>query len=241
MKNILLEKNLIIAHRGMHNNLDTPENSINAIKESLKENIPIEIDVQLTKDNQIVVFHDNDLKRMTNTEGLVTNKTLADLKKLKLLNTDESIPTLEEVLKVINNQVLLFIEVKHTKDVKLMCEILIKYLEDYGNYAIKSFDPRIINWLKKHKPDIPRGLIMMKHHKQLKNMIYNNNLIFKYCKPDFISISKGLYKTKKFQKISNKIPTLVWTIKNYSEISDFQKNILGFVCNNLPLKNNIFY
>ena len=103
MKNILLAKNLIIAHRGIHNNLDTPENSLKAIKEAIKSNTPIEIDVQLTKDNQIIVFHDNDLKRMTNTEGLVTNKTLADLKKLKLVNTNESIPTLEEVLKVIKS------------------------------------------------------------------------------------------------------------------------------------------
>lgn len=174
---------------------------------------------------------------MTNTEGLVTNKTLTDLKKLKLLNTNESIPTLEEVLKVINNQVILFIEIKHTKDVKLMCETLAKYLNDYqNNCVIKSFDPRIINWFKKNKPDIPRGLIMMKHHKKLKNLLYNSDFIFKYCNPDFISISKGLYKTKKFQKISNNIPTLVWTIKNYSEINDFQNNVLGFVCNNLPLK-----
>lgn len=237
MKNIPSLNNLIIAHRGIHNNIDIPENSLKAIKEALKENIPIEIDVQLTKDNQLIVFHDDDLKRMTNTNELVYNKTLAEIKKLKLLNTNENIPTLDEILKITNNQVLLFIEIKHTKKIELVCKTLVNNLNSYGNnYVIKSFDPKIIHWFKKNKPNITRGLIMMKHKKNIKNIILNNDLILHYCKPDFISISTKLYKTKRFQKISTKIPTILWTIKGYSEIINLQNKSLSFVCNNLPFK-----
>lgn len=236
MKSIPSLKNLIIAHRGIHNNIDIPENSIKAIKESLKVNIPIEIDIQLTKDNQLVVFHDENLKRMTNNDEFVCNKTLDEIKQLNLLDTEETIPTLKEVLNVINNQVLLFIEIKHTKNIKLICETLVNELNNYGNYVLKSFDPRIIRWFKKHKPNITRGLLMMNHKKNIRNIIFNNSIILNYCKPDFISISTNLYKRKKYQKVSTKIPTIIWTIKDYSEINNFQNNSLSFICNNLPIK-----
>ena len=57
--------NMIIAHRGIHNNKDIPENSIPAFKKALEKNLPIELDVHLTKDNVVVVFHDSIIKRMT--------------------------------------------------------------------------------------------------------------------------------------------------------------------------------
>ena len=58
-------QNLIFAHRGVHNNIDIPENSLLSFKKALKNNLNIEIDVQLTKDNVLIVFHDNNFKRMT--------------------------------------------------------------------------------------------------------------------------------------------------------------------------------
>ena len=61
-------KSRIIAHRGIHNNLDIPENSIKSFKEAIKQKLPIEFDVQLTKDNKIIIFHDYNLKRMTNLD-----------------------------------------------------------------------------------------------------------------------------------------------------------------------------
>ena len=71
--------NLIIAHRGVHDNKNTPENSLKAFYKALIEKYPIELDIQLTKDNEIVVFHDKNLKRMTGVDKNVSDLTLDEI------------------------------------------------------------------------------------------------------------------------------------------------------------------
>lgn len=214
-----------IAHRGMFDNIKIPENSIASFKKALKYNYSIELDVQLTKDNVLVVFHDNNLKRMTGLDKLITDTNYEELKKLKLLNTKESIPTLDEVLNLINNKVLLDIEVKDTKKIKEITNILKYKLKNYNNYVLKSFNPRIVRNLKKNINTEVGYLIDSKH-----KFLYSN-LIIKYSKADFLSISKKLLKSKKFQKLKNKYQLLIWTIKDKDEIKD--ENII-YICNSLP-------
>ena len=214
-----------IAHRGMFDNIKIPENSIASFKKALKYNYSIELDVQLTKDNVLVVFHDNNLKRMTGLDKLITDTNYEELKKLKLLNTKESIPTLDEVLNLINNKVLLDIEVKDTKKIKEITNILKDKLKNYNNYVLKSFNPRIVRNLKKNINTEVGYLIDSKH-----KFLYSN-LIIKYSKADFLSISKKLLKSKKFQKLKNKYQLLIWTIKDKDEIKD--ENII-YICNSLP-------
>ena len=214
-----------IAHRGMFDNIKIPENSIASFKKALKYNYSIELDVQLTKDNVLVVFHDNNLKRMTGLDKLITDTNYEELKRLKLLNTKESIPTLDEVLNLINNKVLLDIEVKDTKKIKEITNILKDKLKNYNNYVLKSFNPRIVRNLKKNINTEVGYLIDSKH-----KFLYSN-LIIKYSKADFLSISKKLLKTKRFQKLKNKYQLLIWTIKDKDEIKD--ENII-YICNSLP-------
>lgn len=214
-----------IAHRGMFDNIKIPENSIASFKKALKYNYSIELDVQLTKDNILVVFHDDNLKRMTGLDKLITDTNYEELKTLKLLNTKESIPTLDEVLNLINNKVLLDIEVKDTKKIKEITNILKDKLKNYNNYVLKSFNPRIVRNLKKNINTEVGYLIDSKH-----KFLYSN-LIIKYSKADFLSISKKLLKSKKFQKLKNKYQLLIWTIKDKDEIKD--ENII-YICNSLP-------
>ena len=214
-----------IAHRGMFDNIKVPENSISAFKKALKYNYSIELDVQLTKDNILVVFHDSNLKRMTGIDKLITDTNYNELKKLKLLNTKECIPTLEEVLKLVNNKVLLDIEVKNTKKIKEITNILKKQLRDYNNYVLKSFNPKIVRYLKKNINTEVGYLINSKH-----KLLYSN-LVIKYSKADFLSISKKLLENRKFQKLKNKYQLLIWTIKDKNEIKD--ENII-YICNELP-------
>ena len=68
-----------IAHRGLHDK-ETSENSLNAFKKAIEKNTAIELDVHLTMDNELVVFHDSTLERMTNKSGIVEEKTLKELK-----------------------------------------------------------------------------------------------------------------------------------------------------------------
>ena len=88
----------MIAHRGVFDNKSIPENSMLAFQKALDLNYNIELDVQLTKDSVLVVFHDESLERMCHDNRLVQECTYQELRKLKLLDTKERIPTLKEVL-----------------------------------------------------------------------------------------------------------------------------------------------
>lgn len=232
MKNIPNLENIIIAHRGNHNS-KIPENSLLAFKTSLKENRPIEMDVQLTKDNVLVVFHDYNLLRMTNKNLFLQDLTYSELKEISLLNTSEKIPTLKEVLNLIKGKVLLDIEIKNTKRINATCKELLKELQNYPkNYLVKSFNPLIVLWFKKNAPNIPRGLLITDNYSNSKiiNRILKSQAIIKLCAPDFLAISKKMLKQKKWQKYQEKIPILIWTIKNRQEISYKNKNV-GYICN----------
>ena len=215
-----------IAHRGMFDNIKIPENSLSSFKKALKYNYSIELDVQLTKDNILIVFHDANLKRMTGVDKLVKDSNYEEIKELKLLNTKEYIPTLDEVLNLVNNKVLLDIEVKDTKKIKEITSILKDKLSNYNNYVLKSFNPKIVRYLKNNINNTEVGYLIDSKHKFL-----YSNLIIKYSKADFLSISKKLLKTKKFQKLKNKYQLLIWTIKDKNEIKD--ENII-YICNELP-------
>lgn len=214
-----------IAHRGMFDNNKIPENSIASFTKALKYNYSIELDVQLTKDNILIVFHDDNLKRMTGINKLVNEVNYDEIKKLKLLNTKEHIPTLDEVLTLINNKVLLDIEVKNTTKIKEITNILKDKLKNYNNYILKSFNPKIVRYLKKNI-NAEIGYLISDKNKYLSNI-----LVIKYTKADFLSINKKLLSTKKFQKLKNKYQLLIWTIKDQKEIKD--ENVI-YICNELP-------
>ena len=103
-----------IAHRGLHDEV-IPENSILAFKKALKKKMAIELDLQLTKDGEVVVFHDRNLKRMTGFDKRVDECFYKDIKGIKLKDSKETIPLLQDVLKLVAGKVFLDIEIKHYK------------------------------------------------------------------------------------------------------------------------------
>lgn len=226
-------ENLIFAHRGVHNNIDIPENSLKAFEKAIENNFNIELDVQLTKDNVLVVFHDENLKRITGCTKNLKDLTYNELKKLKLLNTNQTIPTLKNVLKLVNGKVILDIEIKNYNKINLICETLVKELSNYNYpFIIKSFNPKIAKWFKKNKPDYIRGLL-------IKDKIYNKfmgNIIIKYCKPNFLAISKKYINKYGIKKYMNAYTILVWTISNEKEMNKYKNLTNNFICNNIPFK-----
>ncbi len=224
----------IVAHRGIHNNKEIPENSLAAFKQALKLNYPIELDVQLTKDNTLVVFHDYNLKRLTNKDLILQQATYDDLKKISLLNTTEKIPTLKEVLNLINSKVLLDIEIKNTKRIKETCDILLSELRNYNNYILKSFNPLIVKYLKVHYPEIETGYLITNNYKHaIYNILLTNKFTIELTNSDFLAINKELLNNQKFMKKIHNKKILVWTINNQHEITN--KNYI-YICNNLPYK-----
>ena len=227
------KENKIIAHRGIFNNINIPENSIKSFKEAIKYNYPFELDIQLTRDNKLVVFHDYNTKRMTNEDYIIQESTYDEIKDLCLLNTKYKIPLFEEILKNNNDKCLIDIEIKNTKRIKETIDELIKELTNYNNYIIKSFNPKIVRYIKKNYPNIKCGLLLKSKYKnKLLNIIAKTNFIIKYSKCDFIAISQKLLNSKKYQKKSSKIETLVWTITKMEDIN--YDNDIKYICNNLP-------
>ena len=100
-----------IAHRGLHNEIYT-ENGLKAFKNALDNNLAIELDIHLTKDKKLVVCHDSNLKRTTNKEGIIEELTLEEIENNYTLLDGGKIPTLEDVLSLVNEQVPLVIELK---------------------------------------------------------------------------------------------------------------------------------
>lgn len=186
-----------IAHRGLHKSFEIPENSMEAFKRAVDLNYAIELDVRITKDNQIVVFHDKNLKRLCKNNKKVSSLNYNQLKKFYLYNTKYNIPLLQDVLDLIQGRVPIYIEVKNYSKIGIFEEKLASILDTYkGEFAICSFNENVIVWFKKNRSDFLRGLIYG-DLKKFNIKFYNLVFIYKVfrCKPNFISLDYKLLRT----------------------------------------------
>ncbi len=223
-------KNTFIAHRGLFNNVDLPENSYPAFEAAIDKDFGIELDVQLTKDNQLVVFHDGNINRMCGVKKKISSLTYEQLSSYKLLDTDLSAPLFEDVISLIDGKVPVIIEIKAHGAFMKATKMLVKRLESYkGIYCIQSFNPAIIRWLKVNKPDITRGILSNDYlrlpKKTLTQKFIVSNLLFNaWCKPDFISYNHE-YPSKIALKVCKSFYNcnmVGWNIKS-SENLDYAK------------------
>ncbi|MDP4195357.1 MAG: glycerophosphodiester phosphodiesterase family protein, partial [Bacteroidota bacterium] len=147
-----------IAHRGLFDNVKIPENSLTSFQAAVDSGFPIELDVRILSDGHLVVFHDHALARMTGLKGSILKMTLKELKTIKLLDTDQGIPLLSDVLKLVNGKVPLLLEIKTRKNIGWLELKLLNMLSKYkGEYAIESFNPWSIKWFRDNAPEITRG------------------------------------------------------------------------------------
>lgn len=219
-----------IAHRGLWGN-GLIENSLPAYKNAIDNGFPIEIDLYSSTDGVLFSFHDYNLKRMTGVDGLIYEKTAKELKELRLLDSDEKIPTFDEVLSLVNGKVPLLIELKDQPDKSYIDKVIEKLKNYNGQFAIQSFDPIYIKRVKKLAPKFIRGILATKtYSKHLsfvkRNVVKNMSLNF-LIKPDFISYSfEDLPLPKRKTK---KIPLISWTLTSqadYERIKPLVKNII---------------
>jgi len=217
-----------IAHRGVYDNEgDVPENSIPAFKEAVERGYGVELDVQADKDGDVVVFHDGNLKRMTGKDRKICECSYDELKQYRLGKSDERIPLFNEVLKLMNPDTPLLVEIKNDGNWLRNTVETVKILDNYnGVYCIQTFDPRILHWLKINRPEIVRGqLANHMAYKEKKRELFIRfflaNLVFNfYGKPDFISYNHK-YKNQFSYKIMRKLykcSNACWTIKNEKQL-----------------------
>lgn len=232
-------ENTIIAHRGLHNEV-IPENSLLSFKNAIKKGYPIELDVHILKDKKIVVFHDDNLKRMTGVDKKIKECSFSEIRNLLLKDSDEKIPTLEEVLNLVKGEVPLVIEFKtDVLDHSLEKEVL-RFLRDYkGEVLLKSFSYKIVKFLKKNC-NYKVGFLYSNIEKKKKRYNFIKRYIYKhinfniFIKPDFISCDYHVLKNKnikKFQKQGGEV--FAWTIKSKEDLEKYKDKCDALIVENI--------
>lgn len=227
-----------IAHRGFHNKeAGILENTPSAVRAAIKNNFAIEVDLQQTKDGHVIVFHDPYLERLTHGKGNVIDFDLADLRKLSMRGSSDPMWTLDELLKLVDGQVPLVIEIKTLRleegqqdFIKTIAAALNTYS---GLAAIKSFDPKMLRTMKEVAPSIPRGCISMttlgpEEHKHLEAREIENiswMLHMSGTDPHFISFfvhdlpAEGPSFLSEFYGL----PIMTWTVKTKEDRNNAAK------------------
>ena len=220
-----------IAHRGLWGE-GVIENSLTAYKNAVENNYAIEIDVYSSKDGTLFSFHDANLMRMCGVDKNIFDLTEQEILQLNLSSSDQKIPTLLEVLRVVGDKVPLLIEIKNQPR-KDIVELLLNQIKNYGNkVAIQSFNPLYILKVKKLAPNICRGILSTNDENHLKGtgaftkLVVKNKLLNFLIKPHFISQN---YSALPLKKKYSKIPVIAWTVTDktiYEKVKPFSKNII---------------
>ncbi len=215
------------AHRGLHdNNKKCPENSMAAFRKAVESGYGIELDVQLTKDEIPVVFHDESLKRMCNQEGNVRDYTYEELQQFTLGETQERIPLFQDFLDMVSGKVPLIVEIKIHENANKVCNKVDEILSKYeGPYCMESFHPFAVRWYKKHRPQVIRGQLSTNFKKDVTErkvsyFLAQNLLLNFLARPDFIAFNHKHKKVLSRQICQRfyKALSVAWTIRTQQEL-----------------------
>lgn len=216
MKDINFLRDSLIAHRGLHDS-NSIENTIKSFIKAIEKNYIIELDIHMLRDNRVVVYHDFNLKRLTGINKIIETLNYKELSKYKI-NKRYQIPTLNQVLQIVNGRVPILIEVKDLDENIKFYEKISTILENYnGKFAIQSTNPKVIDWFYKNKPNYIIGLIIFNE--------LNYKIFKKYTKKiDFLTVYKKQlpFKSKKL--------VIGWTIKNEKEFIKYRPISDNLIC-----------
>ncbi len=229
-----------IAHRG-YQSKGAPENSIAAFRNAVIKGYAIKLEVQLISDGTVVVFNDDSLSRMTGNDGYLKFLTKDDLPMLYLNGTKETIPTLEEVLKAVNGETPVLVEVKNNDKVGELEQKVIDILKKYkGEFAVCSFNPYVLSYFYQHAPEILRGQLsgFFKNEK----MPFMSKFVLKRMTPikkisfaDFI-IYEAKTLPNRFVRKFKKLPLIAWTVESQEEYMKVVKHCDNVVFNGFDPK-----
>ena len=202
-----------IAHRGLHNEKFT-ENGMKAFQNAIDHGVAFEFDIHLTKDNELVVCHDESLKRTTGKEGIIEDLTLKEIKDNYRLLDGGEIPTLQEVFDLNKERVPMVIELKvFRKNYKELAAKSIEafhQIKDKKNAMIISFDPRSL-WPLKHEGFI-RSLLVVKSDEY--------TWFFRHT-VESVDLDMEVLKESRAQRYAKNHFTNVWTIDNEEKLEKF--------------------
>ena len=214
-----------IAHRGLHDfSTGVVENTASAFAAAIAGGYAIECDLQLTRDGEAVVFHDDHVERLTEGRGMVKDHTAAEMKQLTMRNSTDKVQTLAELLTQVNGQVPLVIELKSLWDGDArLAQRAIEELKSYsGPHCLMSFDPDAIAAVRRFAPHIIRGIVA----ERATDSYYNSLPLPKQTelrtfshlartRPDFVSF---FYEELPWAPITalraSGMPIITWTIRS---------------------------
>lgn len=212
------------AHRGLHDaKKGVIENTLPAFEAACQNGYGMELDIQLSKDFQVVVFHDDTLKRLTGDPRRVDECTLEELKRFQLNDApDARIPTFKEMLQLVNGRTPLLIELKSGRHNARLCRDMLEILKDYqGEYIVESFNPLIVAWFRRHAPRVVRGQLVcpMKEYIPQANhaaAFFMAGLLLNCLgRPDFVAYNANAARffSPHFQRFIFHTPMAAWTVR----------------------------
>jgi glycerophosphoryl diester phosphodiesterase len=227
-----------IAHRGLWG-ADAPENSLRAFEAAAAAGYAVELDVQLSADGVVVVFHDDRMERLTAAHGRVAERTAAQLAEARLGGTRETIPTLAEALECVARRTLVLIELKVLGGEEgpleqAVTEVLALY---GGPIGVISFNPKAVAWFADHRPELLRGLNSTAYrdaaHWPLSPEQRRGLLELEHAhvaRPHFVSLGADMLPSHSADAMrADGIPVICWTIRSEGQWARLKPHCDGYM------------
>lgn len=229
-----------IAHRGLHDKA-APENTLSAFSQAIEKGYAIELDVRIIDDGNVIVFHDDKLTRLADIDGYASGLKLEDLDQIYILKSEQKIPLLKQVLELVAGRVPLLIEIKNDKKAGVLEQNVIDILKEYnGDFAVQSFNPFSLEYIKKHAPSFIRGQLSCFYNGNktlpgiqrfvLKRMMLNR----KVSEPHFISYDTENLPNR-FVKRYKRLPILAWTVRTNEELMRVKPHCTNIIFENIEI------
>lgn len=203
------------AHRGLHG-AGAIENSATAFARAIAIGDGIEMDVQASRDDGAIVFHDATLDRLTGESGAVNARGAVELGRITLAGSADRLETLEQVLARIAGRVPLLIEVKSGDPRPARLALAVRNaLEGYrGPAAVMSFNPEVLRWFSDHAPRIVRGLVVTEENGRNWRGALRRRLALWRARPDFLAYDvRDLPSRFAAAQRARGLPVLSWTVR----------------------------
>ncbi len=223
-RNMTEFKNVKFAHRGLHD-AKYPENSLSAFGAAVEAGFGIELDVRLSSDGVLMVFHDDTLLRVCGDERRVIDLTAAELSAISLLGTPDTVPTFAEVLSLVDGRVPLLVEIKESAGDGSVSAKTIEMLKDYkGTYIVESFNPFSVKKAKDGLPATACGILATGEYGEadkghsLRNFALTHLLTNVICRPSFVAYDARRSRcfTLKMMRFLG-VARVAWTIRSPKE------------------------
>ncbi|MBT7609802.1 MAG: glycerophosphodiester phosphodiesterase [Bacteriovoracaceae bacterium] len=214
----------IMGHRGAKN--ESPENTLKSIQTAIDAGVEsVEIDIHLSKDDQIMVIHDNTIDRTTNGSGKILSMTLLELKEFDA-GEGEQIPTLKEVIKLVRGKVLLFIEIKADDCEEKVVNILKE--EDLSQFIIKSFNHRYLQKVKSLNSNLRTAVL-------IHALPVDPVQLVRACEGDILSISLG-FLDKELVDLCHKdnVEVCAWNCNDIDKLSIISATGVDYLGTDIP-------